>query len=63
MKLLISKDLVRITRASAPFISFQFSHPLMCSAFCDYADRLIKRYRKNRRTLVRELTQDYIREN
>ena len=62
MKLWISEDCVRITRAVEPFVSFQFSHPLMCSAFCDYADRLVRRYRKNRRTLIRELTQDYLRE-
>ena len=52
MCLVIGKDFVRITRAGEPFVSFQFTHPLMCRAFQDYADRLVKQYKLDRKSLL-----------
>ncbi len=39
-----SENSVTITRTVAPYLSFVFTHPLMCRAFRDYVTRLMKTY-------------------
>ena len=39
-----SENSVTITRTVAPYLSFVFTHPLMCRAFRDYTSRLMKTY-------------------
>lgn len=42
LNLLISRDLVRISLNSSPDLFLEFSHPMMCRAFREYANRLHK---------------------
>ena len=55
VKLMIGNHSVTVTRTRTPFLSFQFTHPLMCSAFQGYARCLMEQYKVDRNTLRREL--------
>ncbi len=42
IKITIGSEYVTVTYISEPCLSFRFTHPLMCRAFKNYADLLIK---------------------
>ena len=55
MKLMIADDTSCIIHAKRPDLSFGVSHPLMCRAFCRYAEDLMGQYRMDHTTLRRIL--------
>ncbi len=55
MQLIISEDFVRIIRTDEPVISFTFTHPLMCHAFVNYAEKLTGHYKTDRKSTVARL--------
>lgn len=60
MKLTISEEAARIVHAARPSLSFGFTHPLLCRAFLEYTETLIKDYRTDRNTLRRRLEGKYL---
>lgn len=59
VKLLLCKDMVKVTCTSEPFVSLSFRHPKIVSAFQDYTVRLIDKYKKDHKTLIKDLENRY----
>ncbi len=55
IRLQICDEYVRTTHTCQPFVSMEFTHPLMCHAFEEYASRLIREYKVDRKTLIHML--------
>lgn len=60
MQLISCMDQVRVRRASAPNPTLVFKHPLICSAFRDYCERLTKPYKMDKKTMIRYLENRYL---
>ncbi|MCR4908598.1 MAG: hypothetical protein K5985_07170, partial [Lachnospiraceae bacterium] len=60
VKIIVGEEYVRTTRATAPYLSFDFTHPLMCHAFQSFADRLEKPTHTDRNSLRRRLENRYL---
>ena len=55
MQLLISEDSVSVTSTNEPFTVTSFSHPLMCQAFVNYAEKFIRFYRADKKKTTQRL--------
>ena len=55
MQLLISEDNVSVTATNEPFMVTSFTHPLMCQAFANYADKFIRFYRADKKKTIQRL--------
>ncbi len=60
LKLLISNDLVRVTRAKQPYLSFIFTHPSVLNAFDSYIKRLKRQVKTDRAELIHLLKSRYL---
>lgn len=60
IRLLISRETTRIIHVLNPSISFAFTHPAMCSAFCGYAGSLMDLHRMDRASLKKLLESRYM---
>ncbi|MCR5789168.1 MAG: hypothetical protein K6G83_04695 [Lachnospiraceae bacterium] len=60
MELLITGESGQIIHTCPPFICIEFTHPLICRSFTEYAGRLIGQYKMDRRSLVQLLKDQYI---
>ncbi len=60
MELLITGETGQIIHTCPPFICIEFTHPLMCRSFTEYARRLIGQYKMDRRSLIQLLKDQYL---
>lgn len=60
IRLQICDEYVRTTHTCQPFVSMEFTHPIMCHAFAEYASRLIRQYKVDRKTLMNMLKTRYL---
>ena len=54
-QIVLSDDLVTVSRLNAPQVTFLISHPAMYEAFVAYADRMTARYKQDKLTTKRLL--------
>ncbi|WP_026659503.1 hypothetical protein [Butyrivibrio sp. AC2005] len=59
MELLICDKAVQITHTCHPFITIEFTHPLMCHSFIEYTNRIINQYKVDRKSLLKMLKTKY----
>lgn len=59
VKIIIGTKSIVVIRTTQPFLSFHFSHPLMCKAFQEYANLLIRKHKQDKK-IQRKNLEKYI---
>ena len=59
LKIIITKNLVAVSRLKPPFVTFIFRHPDMCRAFMSYANTFRKQYCSDKVTVL-QLLEKYV---
>ncbi len=57
---LICEESGQIMHTCPPFISIEFTHPLICHSFTEYAKRLVEQYKMDRKSLIQLLKNRYL---